>query len=490
MATTDSFNTERDNTNARAEEIITALPARDLWIQTTMTSLFLLAFAGLDAVINWKSVGSSFTLDEYGLDTGNTVVAAGFSLLTVCAWLLVGGIYSVGFRRAVGAAYAFVMVIIGFLIIPVALPFVAERAAALGMDTAPFWFQAFGLCLFTILLSLPGLFLCILEQRLARILHKWKIRAEAVALRAARRSAYLTLDLQSAGALNLIQRKVNRESAVAALLQMVKQEIEANRTHITATAAGQFADPSLSKTARLHAWEKIQAHARGKVGAAVVLSALLAAASVPAATAAPSAVDALLARAPSLLVLLDNTGGSPALEPSILAQAEKSIQEKLARLPMGSSLIVFSVGDPKQIAELKRWRVQAKVTENGGPVAYLKARLHAHLLGFPARQHPAAHKESHLVQGWFDSAQLINVQADTENFVVFVTDAMEFSPLANCYQACKLPKPTFTLPTNTRLEMLGIGYGQSSAKTLAIWPEWKKFFAAAGIVNLQLLHMF
>mgnify|MGYP001411252448 CR=1 FL=1 len=477
-----------DHTDAHAKQILAALPLRHLWIQTSITGLLFLAFVALDAAINWKSVGSSFTLDEYGLDTGNTLVAAGFSLLTVLAWLLVGGIYAAGFRRTAGAAYALVMVIVGFLVAPVALPFIAERLASFGFDAAPVWSQALGLCFFTILFSIPGLFLCMVEQRIAAIWNKWKVRAEVLGLLAARASASAALDVHASGAQKLIEQKRCRESDVAAVLQMVEQEIEGTRNQIAATAEIQHADMSLSKADRLHAWERVQAHGRVKTAGGVLVAALLLLTSIPA-WSAPSPVDELLRHAPTLLVLLDNTGGSPALEPSILAQAEKSIQEKLARLPMGSSLIVFSVGDPKQIAELKRWRVQAKVTENGGPVAYLKARLHAHLLDFPARQHPEAHKESHLVQGWFDAAQLLNPKAETENAVIFVTDAMEFSPLANCYQACKLPKPTFTLP-NTRLEMLGIGYSQSSAKTLAIWPVWKKFFAAAGIVNLQLLHMF
>ena len=348
--------------------------------------------------------------------------------------------------------------------------------------------MTFGLCLFTILLSFPGLLLCAQEQRVIVLGKKWAIRAEAVALLAGRKAAYVTLDAQATGAQKLIERKVQREADVAAVLQMVEQEIEARRNHIAATAEAQLTDISLSKAERHHAWERVQAHGRIKTGGMGLTVLMMLTAGLPV-WAAPAPVDDLLQRAPTLLILLDNSGGSPALEPSILAHVERRAAEKLDRLPLGASVIVFSVGDPKQIPEVKRWRVQARMTTHGMPVQALKKSLRTHLQGFPARQHPDAHKESHLIQGWFDAAQLLNPKADTENAVIFVTDAMEFSSLANCYKACKLPPPTFTL-SNTSLEVLGIGFGQSSGKTLAIFEEWKKFFAAAGVPNTQLLHIF
>ena len=475
-----------DDTDAHAHQILSILPVGALRKETLLTLLAFLGAAALDAAVNWRTVGSTISLNEFGAENGETVLAVGFSLLTVLAWLAVGAVFAAGFRRAALGVYLVVVSTIAYLIAPLASSLALERWASLGFDpsTLAFWQQAVGLALLTMLVSLPGLFLCACEQRLVALWSKWGIRADVLELVRLRTEASVILKTRDAVALNLQERKRSKEADIAAVVQQVEQDIDATRQSLAAEAKGQKYNVRLNKAARQSASDR--EHAIGLVkGFGVVLALAL----LTSAPAWANRGDDLMQKAPTLLILLDNTGGSPALEPSMIPHIEKWAFEKLVRLPLASSVIVFSVGDPKQIPEVKRWRVQSRITENGGTVIYLKHALHTYLQNFPARQHPENHKESHLIQGWFDAAQLLNRKADPENSVLFVTDALEFSPLANCYKACALPKPTFKL-TNTDLLMLGIGFGQSSDKTLAIFEEWKKFFTAAGVPNTQLFHIF
>lgn len=475
-----------DDTDANAQTILSVLPVGALRRETLLTMLVFLAAAGLDAAVNWKTVGSTFGLSELNTETGETVVAVGFSFLTVLVWVFCGGVWAAGFRRAAGGVYLLALATIGYLIAPLASSMALERWVGLGFEpTLSFWQQAIGIVLLTMLVSLPGLLLCACEQRLISLWAKWSIRAELLELLRFRTDAGAVVKLRDTVAQDLQDRKRTKEADIAVVVEQIEQELNGIRARLAANAAADKNNPRLNKAARKSACDRERAMGLVKgVGAVLVVLATLAGS-----PARANPVDDLLQKSPTLLLLLDNTGGSPALEPAMLPHIERRAVEKLERLSIGASVIVFSVGDPRQIPEIKRWRVQSRITANGGTVTYLKHALHKHLEGFPARQHPDKHKESHLVQGWHDAAQLLNPKAETENAVLFVTDAMEFSSLANCYKACKLPKPTFQL-NNTSIEMLGIGFGQSSRTTLAIFEEWKRYFAAAGVPNTQLLHVF
>lgn len=495
---TNSHDPMPDETDALGSQVLTALPLRALRRRTIFAGLGFLGLAIFDALLNFNTVGSSFS-DELG-QMVNPLIACAFSLLSVSAWLFVGWLYMAGRHWEAIGAYVLVMVIVGFLSAPMAAPFVIERWASLGFIQPNFVLMTLGMALFTVLLSIPGLLLILQEQRLAELRKCWRIRSSVVELLAKRAEARAML--QDYGTINSTLKEHTAQSAriVDEVVAQVKQEFEARRAETAAAAEREANNLSGSKASRLDARKKLERYREeendrkdnDKMAGSMKLVGwflLLLTAASPA-WAAPSPVEAVN-RKPVLLLLLDNTFGSPALEPAMLPSIERRMQNRLERLPNGSQVIVFSVGDPKQIAEIRYFRVQARISDKGGPVSYLKPLLHSHLEGFPARQHPDKTKGgSHLIQGWFDAANLLNPKAETPNAVLFVTDAIEFSPLANCYRDCRLPKPSFTLPQNTSIEILGIGHGQSSEKTIALFAEWRKWFADAGIPSMQLLHVF
>ena len=481
-----------DQTDALGEQILTALPLRALRWRTFFVVLGFLGLLVFDAAINFNSIGASFT-NELG-EMVNPVLASAFSLLGAASWLCVGWLHMAKRKREAIAAYILVMVSGGFLSAPMAAPFVIERWASFGFIQPNFLLMIVGLGLFTLLLSIPGLLLILQEQRLAELRKQWRIRGSVIELLRKRDAARAALETYATVNSTLKEHTTQSARIVDEVVLQVEREVEAIRMQQAATAERELTALTSSKGARLNARKTLDRYKddndRMAGSMKLVLWFLLLTAAAPT-WAAPSPVEAMLERRPVLLLLLDNTFGSPALEPAMLPSIERRMQDRLERLPFGSEVIVFSVGDPKQIGEIRRWRVQARITDKGGPVSYLKPLLHAHLEGFPARQHPDKTKGgSHLIQGWFDAANLLNPKAETPNAVLFITDAIEFSPLANCYRDCRLPKPTFTLPQNTSIEILGIGHGQSSEKTLAIFAEWKKFFTAAGIPSMQLLHVF
>lgn len=484
-----------DQTDALGEQILTALPLRALRWRTFFVVLGFLGLLVFDAAINFNSIGASFT-NELG-EMVNPVLASAFSLLGAASWLCVGWLHMAKRKREAIAAYILVMVSGGFLSAPMAAPFVIERWASLGIIQPNFLLMIVGLGLFSLLLSIPGLLLILQEKSLVKILKHWRIRGSVVELLQKRDDARAALEGYGTADSTLREHRTQRERIVAEVVRQVEQEVEARRAETAAAAEREANNLSGSKASRLDARKKLERYRedndKSKMTGSMKLVGwflLLLTAAAPA-WAAPSPVEAMLERRPVLLLLLDNSYASPALNPSMLPSIERRMHDKLERLPFGSKVIVFSVGNPKEIAEYREWRIQARITDKGGPVSYLKPLLHAHLEGFPARQHPDKSKGgSHLIQGWFDAANLLNPKAETPNAVLFVTDAIEFSALADCYRNCRLPKPTFTLPPNTSIEILGIGHGQSSERTIALFAEWRRFFAAAGIPSMQLLHVF
>lgn len=213
----------------------------------------------------------------------------------------------------------------------------------------------------------------------------------------------------------------------------------------------------------------------------------LAALLIAPAFAAPPSIE----QAPAFILMLDNTGGSAALEPAILAEVEKVVEQELRALPVGSMVHIFTVGDPKQIQEMHRERIQTRASANGVPVNLMVAKVKQYLRDFAARQHPQKSEKSALVLGWFQAAQLVNMKASAPNSIVFVTDGLE-TEAANCYRmaTCNLPRARFTLPPDTRLHVLGFGLGQPSANVIALHEKWKAFFQQAGIADVRLWQAF
>lgn len=198
------------------------------------------------------------------------------------------------------------------------------------------------------------------------------------------------------------------------------------------------------------------------------------------ASAADSTKD-LLATAPVFQLLLDNSGSSPATDQNFVNSAWPIIEAKIRSLPMGTVVIVNTVGDASLSSLMKRTRIQKVTTSEGAAMEDIVRSLKSIVLGFPKRVQGQEHGQSHLIGGFFDASKNLNINASTKNSIVALTDLIEFSSMANCYKdkACRLPKPAFKLD-NTEIVALGVGRGLSSDREIAVFSSWEKFFSQTG----------
>ena len=191
----------------------------------------------------------------------------------------------------------------------------------------------------------------------------------------------------------------------------------------------------------------------------------------------------LIDKAPVFQLLLDNSGSSPATNQSFVNSAWPVIESKLRSMPMGTVVIINTVGDASLAPLTNRTRIQKVSTGEGASVEELVQTLKSIVLSFPKRVQGEEHGQSHMIGGFFDASKNLNKNASTRNVILILSDLIEFSPLANCYQnkACPLPMPVFKLE-NTELIALGVGRGLPSDREMAIFSAWEKFLSQTGAV--------
>lgn len=189
-----------------------------------------------------------------------------------------------------------------------------------------------------------------------------------------------------------------------------------------------------------------------------------------------------LENAPVFELLLDKSEGSPATDADFLSAAWPSIEKKLRAMPLGSTVIVSSVGDSANLPMIWRTRLQAKATKDGAPMEMMVRGMKEVVLTFPARIKGKEDQKSHLIAGLFEASRNMNPQANPRNVIVFVSDMVEFSPLANCVppRPCKLPKANFRLD-NTDLQIIGSAKHLQPAQAMAIIKAWEVFLRGAGV---------
>lgn len=198
----------------------------------------------------------------------------------------------------------------------------------------------------------------------------------------------------------------------------------------------------------------------------------------------------ILDAAPVFQLLLDNSGSSPATDPNFVSSAWPVIEGKLRSMPMGSVVIINTVGDASLAPLAKRTRIQKTSSAEGASIEDVVRTTRAVVLGFPKRVQGEEHGQSHMIGGLFDASKNTNRGASSKNMIVILSDLIEFSPIANCYQdkSCRLPKATFKLE-NTDLIALGVGRGLPSDREMAVFSSWEKFFSQTG-VNYELKKTF
>ncbi len=189
----------------------------------------------------------------------------------------------------------------------------------------------------------------------------------------------------------------------------------------------------------------------------------------------------LLATAPVFQLILDNSGSSPATDAGFVTSAWPIVEGWLRKMPLGTVIIVNSVGDASLTPMTMRTRIQQRQTAEGAPLDQIIPAIKNIVLGFPKRIQGAAHGQTHMVGGIFDASRNINKSASTKNVILLLSDLIEFSPIANCYKekGCTLPKPKFNLE-GTEVLALGVGRGLPSDREMALFGSWEQFFTQTG----------
>lgn len=198
--------------------------------------------------------------------------------------------------------------------------------------------------------------------------------------------------------------------------------------------------------------------------------------------ATPTKSEEIIAKAPVLVILLDNSGSSPTFQNEFMKEAVKLIDTKLREQPLGTMVRIFTVGTAEAASMTYSTRILAKVTAEGATAELVGQKVRDIVLSFPAQIKSGViqeHGTSHLVAGLFDAERVLNRKAE-KNTVIYLTDGVENSTLANCYKdtKCRLPKPNFDL-SNTEVIMLGVGSGLPSNQEMAVIKSWENLLKIA-----------
>ena len=82
----------------------------------------------------------------------------------------------------------------------------------------------------------------------------------------------------------------------------------------------------------------------------------------------PATSAEMIARAPVLQVLLDNSGSSPATDQASIDRAWPIIEKEIRVLPMAGKVLVFTVGDASATYSSAAFRIQKRTSSNNGEI--------------------------------------------------------------------------------------------------------------------------
>lgn len=218
---------------------------------------------------------------------------------------------------------------------------------------------------------------------------------------------------------------------------------------------------------------------------ALALSLAIAGFALPAA-ATSNPDDVVTEKAPVFKLLIDASTKSPGTNPQLMQSIWPSIEAKMRRLPIGTTVIVSTMGDPSEMPMIWRTRVQAKSSPNGAPLQAVIRSVKNVVLTFPEEIKGKEHKKSHLITALFQATRQLNPKSQ-DNAIVMITDLIEYSPLANCSppNPCKLPKPEFSLK-GIDIHVYGSVDRMSPRQAMVVLKAWEEFLKKAG-VELELV---
>jgi hypothetical protein len=503
-----------DDTKSTLAEFLMRASSGRLLGRTLLALLGLLLAGAIDfgLIIYIMRQGA---LDWLGKFTGSTWHMVAASCITLALYYLTGLFFERGCRKWAAVCYGIVVGLLCLMLPKMVEPMIQDfwssfaGGALFGWQhadnaqDAPSWLKLGGTLFFALVCTTPGLLFIYAKIRLWYCLRLWAARKFGLRMQSqyAQADAYGGEARDKAAVRAHFSTPLHGHAAVRGWLRQGVgdfQTIAAGKSH---AAAKTLDDVTASKAAKMQAEKNIEAAEQcldslkqlqksvAQIGACLLVGLVLALGTPAQAAEAPRTAQEIVTAAPIFQLLLDASQGSPALNADLMHSAMPLIAQKLRVMPMGTTIIVNSIGNA--VLPVLQWRVriQARKTKDGAPVEDIIHGLQGLLAAFPKQLTGQEHQESHLIGGLFDAAHNINPQSPL-NTIAMISDMIENSPLARCGgKGCKLPAPQFKLE-GVEVNVYGIGTGLPSDSAIALTQAWEGFFKKTGVKKLQLQRTF
>ena len=192
-------------------------------------------------------------------------------------------------------------------------------------------------------------------------------------------------------------------------------------------------------------------------------------------------------------IALDISSSTPIVQPNFMQNALPKVREDIAKLPIGSRVKIFTVGDDNANAFTQDLRIQRSQTPSGDTAPMVAKNVEAAITAFlnDLRANPSKMQgESSLSAAFLDASKWCVKGSPCT--IQFWTDGMEYQPgiLAwpKDYQKPLPPIPLLNLD-GTSVIMYGVGVGVPTFVRTKAEEQWQKWLKAhqAGNVDLRRL---
>lgn len=205
------------------------------------------------------------------------------------------------------------------------------------------------------------------------------------------------------------------------------------------------------------------------------------------------AVGSTACHADTYQILLDVSGSTPIVAPSFMRAVVPRVSETITKLPVGSRIKVFTVGDDKAEPLSIDLRVQRQKTEQGDTAKELAVTVPNMIAAYLSnlRAHPEQMQhESSLSAAYLDASK--GCQSGKPCRIEYWTDGMEYQPQIIAWpKEYKKPLPDIAGLDlkGAEVVMYGVGQGVPSQARVAIEQHWQTWLKAhnAGSVDLRRL---